>query len=99
MFQLTIEGFYDEENQIIYLHLHSLLDTDALIKHYDNLCKRFESELNCDDFLSVNDVIKSSFTKALFLLLYVSHIVVVSHPGSTFDTNYIQYFKTVEVIR
>jgi protein SMG8 len=91
-----IEGCYDEENQIIYLHLHSLLDTDLLIKRYESLVERCNNERKCDDFLVINDEIKSSFARALLLLIHISHIVILSHPGWTFDTSYIQYFKAVD---
>ncbi|KAL3280595.1 hypothetical protein HHI36_003827 [Cryptolaemus montrouzieri] len=92
----TIEGYYDEENQIVYLHAHTLLDTDCLVKHYESICERFKNEEY--DFLSINDEIKNNFAKVFLFLLYVSHIVILSHPGSTFDTNYIQYFKALTAL-
>lgn len=95
----SIEGWYDEENQIIYLHLISLLDTDCLIECYDAIREKVEREKNCNDFLAINDEIKSTFARYLHLLLYISHIIILSHPGSTLDTNYIQYFKAIEVLR
>ncbi|KAF2880700.1 hypothetical protein ILUMI_25471 [Ignelater luminosus] len=97
--EFAIEGFYDEENQIIYLHVHSLLDTDALVKHYDSLIKRCLEENKSDDFLTIYNEIKSTFACILLVLFYVSHIVVLSHPSSTFDVNYIQYFKAIDQIR
>ncbi|KAK9887374.1 hypothetical protein WA026_022311 [Henosepilachna vigintioctopunctata] len=89
----SIEGYYDEETQIVYLHAHTLLDTDCLMKHYESLCERLKNE--DVDFLTVNDEIRNSFAKVMLFLLYVSHIVILSHPGSTLDTNYIQYFKAL----
>ncbi|CAH0557875.1 unnamed protein product [Brassicogethes aeneus] len=94
--ECSIEGWYDEENQIIYLHLRSLLDTDCLIENYEKIKRKVEEEKNCNDFLAVNDEIKSFFARSLHLLLYISHIVILSHPGNTFDTNYIQHFKAIE---
>ncbi|KAJ8961200.1 hypothetical protein NQ318_008883, partial [Aromia moschata] len=87
-----------KKNQIIYLHLQSLLDTDTIIKQYKHLSEKCELERNCTDFLAVYDEVKSSFARALLFLLYISHIVVLSHPGSTFDTSYIQYFKAVDTL-
>ncbi|KAK5646979.1 hypothetical protein RI129_005443 [Pyrocoelia pectoralis] len=95
----AIEGYYDQENQIIYLHVHSLLDTDALLKHYDNLVKKCQEENKNDDFLTIYNEIKSTFAQILLVLFYVSHIVVLSHPSSSFDVNYIQYFKAVDQLR
>lgn len=75
------------------------MDTDVLIKEYKRLSERCESERNCNDFLAVYDDVKSSFACSLLLLLHISHIIVLSHPGTTFDTNYIQYFKAVDILR
>ncbi|KAB0804697.1 hypothetical protein PPYR_01667 [Photinus pyralis] len=95
----TIEGYYDPVDHIIYLHVHSLLDTDALIKHYDDIVKRCQEEGKNDDFLTVYNEIKSTFAQMLLVLFYVSHIVVLSHPSSSFDVNYIQYFKAIDQLR
>ncbi|KAF5277720.1 hypothetical protein FQR65_LT03700 [Abscondita terminalis] len=95
----AIEGYYDRDNQIVYLHVCSLLDTDALMKHYDSLVKRCREENKGDDFLTVYNEIKSIFARILLILFYVSHIVVLSHPSSTFDVNYIQYFKAIDQLR
>ncbi|CAG9862883.1 unnamed protein product [Phyllotreta striolata] len=94
--ECVIEGSYDEESQTIYLHMCSPLDTDSLIKHYNEIRDKCESERNCDDFLAVYDDIKSMFARYLLFLFHVSHIIILSHPGSTLDTNYIQYFKAMD---
>ncbi|KAJ8911497.1 hypothetical protein NQ315_014422 [Exocentrus adspersus] len=96
--ECLIDGSYDEENQILYLYLSSLLDTDILIKEYKHLAERCEVERNCDDFLTVFDDVKSSFARYLLLLMHISHIIILVHPCSTFDTNYIQYFKAVDIL-
>lgn len=95
--ELVLNGSYDEENQILYLHLCSLLDSDFLIKYYEQLCEKWETRLCGDNFLAFHDEVKSSFARACFLLFYISHIVVFFHPGYTLDTNYIQIFKAVDV--
>lgn len=97
--QCVIEGSYDEENQIVYLHMCSPLDTDTLVKKYAEIRKNCETDRHCDDFLAVYDEIKSTFARYLLLLFHVSHIVVLSHPGCTLDTNYIQYFKAIDSLR
>lgn len=96
--ECEIYGSYDEENQIVYLHLYSSLDTDILIKTYNDISTRCEAELNCEDFLTIYDEIRSNFARSLLLLFYISHIVILSHPGSTIDTNYFQYFKAVNTL-
>ncbi|KAK4880354.1 hypothetical protein RN001_008500 [Aquatica leii] len=94
-----IQAYYDKDHQIVYLHVYTLLDTDILMKHYDALVKRCREENKSDDFLTVCNEIKSSFARILLMLFYISHIVVLSHPSSTFDVNYIQYFKAIDQLR
>lgn len=96
--EFVIDGAYDEENQIVYLHLCSLLDSDFIIKYYQQLCEKWETNLCDNDFLEIYDEVKSSFARACFLLFYTCHIVVFYHPGYTLDTNNIQYFKAVDVV-
>lgn len=76
-----------------------MLDTDILIGHYKELSEKCEAERNCDDFLAVYDEVKSGFARALLLLFHISHVVVLSHPGSIIDISYIQYFKAVDTLR
>lgn len=96
--EFVIDGAYDEENQIVYLHLSSLLDSDFMIQYYKQLCDKWETKLYDNDFLAVYDEVKSTFARACFLVFYISHIVVFYHPGYTLDTNNIQYFKAVDVL-
>ncbi|CAH1122260.1 unnamed protein product [Ceutorhynchus assimilis] len=92
-----IKGSYDEKRQIVYLHLFSLLDTDVFIESIGGFSD--DEDVPEDfDFLSAYDEIQSEFSKYLLFLLYVSHIIIVSHPGSSFDTSYIQYFKAVDAL-
>lgn len=80
----------------MYLHLYSLLDSDILIEKLG--CFGSGADFT-EDFLATNDEIKSSFCRYLLFLFYVSHIVVLSHPGASFDTSYIQYFKALDLLR
>lgn len=52
-----------------------------------------------EDFLANYDGVKSLFCRYFLYLLYISHIVILSHPGSSFDTSYIQYFKALDILR
>ncbi|KAL1497183.1 hypothetical protein ABEB36_008182 [Hypothenemus hampei] len=87
-----IRGSYDEEHEVLYLHLYSLLDTDVLIE------KLIDDSTASEDFLAMNDKVKSSFCRHMLFLIYLSHIVILSHPNTSFDTNYIQYFKALDVL-
>lgn len=83
----------------MYLHLRSLLDSSEFVEQYESLVERVRATRDNDDFLTVYDEIKSSFARALLLLFYTSHIVVLSQPSYTFDISYIQYFKAVDNLR
>ncbi|XP_056646647.1 nonsense-mediated mRNA decay factor SMG8 [Diorhabda sublineata] len=96
--ECVIEGSYDEENQIVYLHMCTPLDADYFVKEYSNISKKCEILCGCDDFLAVYDEIKSIFARYLVLLFHISHIVILSHPVCNVDTNYIQYFKAVDLL-
>lgn len=96
--EFVVDGAYDEENQIVYLHSFTLLDSDYLIKHYKQLFQKWDTKLSSNDFLSFYDEVKSSFARVCFLLFFISHILVFYHPGSTLDINYIQYFKAVNTL-
>ncbi|CAG9771301.1 unnamed protein product [Ceutorhynchus assimilis] len=92
-----IKGSYDEKHQIVYLHLFSLLDADVLVESMGGFDD--DNEVPEDfDFLSMYDEIKDTFSRHLLFLFYVSHIIILSHPGSTFDTSYIQYFKALDLL-
>nr|CAH7763212.1 unnamed protein product [Callosobruchus chinensis] len=92
--ECSIDGSYDEENQILYLHVQTLLDTDVLIRYYKSLEDKPEYE-NAH-FFSIYDEVKSNFARYLLFLFYVSHIVILSHPGYTLDSSYMQYFKAAD---
>ncbi|XP_076270320.1 nonsense-mediated mRNA decay factor SMG8 isoform X1 [Rhynchophorus ferrugineus] len=93
--KITIKGYYDEENQTLYLYLYSLLDTDIFMEEIGS----FSDVTNVkEDFLANYDGVKSLFCRYFLYLLYISHIVILSHPGSSFDTSYIQYFKALDIL-
>ncbi|CAG9835295.1 unnamed protein product [Diabrotica balteata] len=94
--ECVIDGSYDEENQIVYLHMSSPLDADLFVNEYSAIQKKCEADRKCDDFLAVYDEIKSIFARYLLLIFHISHIVILSHPTCTVDTNYIQYFKAID---
>lgn len=94
-----IEGSYDDENQVIYLHLYSLLDTANFVQHYSTLIEQCNEQNKNTDFLSIYNDIKSSYARALLLLFHISHIVILSQPGNSFDINYVQIFKSLDTIR
>lgn len=94
-----IEGSYDDENQVIYLHLFSLLDSVNFVHHYSSLVEQCSKQNKNTDFLSIYNDIKTSYARALLLLFHISHIVILSQPGNSFDINYVQIFKSLDNIR
>lgn len=96
-----IEGSYDDERQIIYLHLNSLLDSVNFVEHYTALAERCKKQNKNTDFLTIYNEVKSSSARALLLLFHISHIVILSNPGYSldFDINYVQIFKSLDSIR
>ncbi|GJQ87999.1 hypothetical protein Trydic_g12925 [Trypoxylus dichotomus] len=94
-----IEGYYDEENQIIYLHAYTQLDTFCFINSFEEMFNKHDSEDSACDFLFIYNDVKCSFAKLLLVLFYVSHIVVLNHPRCNFDINYVQYFKALDSLR
>lgn len=69
------------------------------MKQYYNLVETLKKNETSTDFLSVYNEIKSSYARALLLLFHISHIVILSQPGYTFDLNYLQIFKSLDTIR
>lgn len=84
---------------MVYLHLFSLLDTANFVQHYSSLVEKCKNNDTNTDFLSVYNEIKSSYARAFLLLFHISHIVILSQPGNTFDLNYLQIFKSLDTIR
>lgn len=51
------------------------------------------------DFNTIYNEVKNSYAKAMLLLFHISHIIVISQPGSTFDISYLQTLKAIELAR
>ncbi|XP_011306755.1 protein SMG8 [Fopius arisanus] len=90
-----IEGYYDHQERIIYLHLRGLFDGDTLVNEYDNFMKK----LDCKDFLSAWAYMRETYAKSLLVLFHISHIIVLHHPTHTFDYSYVHLFRALDVIR
>ncbi|XP_057317890.1 nonsense-mediated mRNA decay factor SMG8 isoform X1 [Microplitis mediator] len=90
-----IEGYHDEKERVIYLHLRGLLDSQTLVSQYDS----FIEKSGCKDFLSAWALMREKYAKALLVLFHISHIVIVSHPTHTFDYSYLHLFRALDKIR
>ncbi|CAH0392401.1 unnamed protein product [Bemisia tabaci] len=90
-----IDGFYDSELQTIFLQLCGSLDADYLISSYQKLGADLEEK----GFFHVWATLEHRYTRALLFLFSVSHIIILSHPGAVFDSNYINLFKVLDAVR
>ncbi|KAK3104605.1 hypothetical protein FSP39_006005, partial [Pinctada imbricata] len=90
-----VECFYDKDNAVIYLHLQSLYD----VQRTASACQRLVKETKQEDFLSIWQREEYRHAKTLLWMFSVSHIVLLSHPGCSFDLSYVRLFRTLDTIR
>lgn len=90
-----IEGYYDPEDQVIYLHLRGILDTHTIVNQYND----FLDKQKCKDFLSAWAHMRDKYARALLILFQISHIIILSHPTHTFDYSYVHLFRALDVVR
>ncbi|XP_052717339.1 nonsense-mediated mRNA decay factor SMG8-like isoform X1 [Crassostrea angulata] len=90
-----VECFYDAESQVIYLHLRSLSDVHRVAA----LCQRLVSEKSSKDFFFIWQKEEYRVAKTLLWMFGVSHLLLLSHPGSSFDISFVRLFRTLDNIR
>lgn len=90
-----IEGYYDEKNHTMYLHMVGIFDTHRLVA----TCRSLSAELETKGFLHLWAEMKYSQAKALLFLFSVSHVIMIVHPVPTFDVSYVHLFRTIDGIR
>ncbi|XP_033764309.1 protein smg8-like [Pecten maximus] len=90
-----VECYYDNEGQAVYLHHRSLYDVHRLA----TLCQRLVEAESTQDLFSLWQKDEYKSTKTLLWMFSVSHIVLLSHPGSSFDISYVRMFRTLDTIR
>ncbi|KAK7791770.1 hypothetical protein R5R35_012316 [Gryllus longicercus] len=91
-----IEGYYDRNQQVIFLHLQGVFDISTLVKFCG---EEFLKDVDEKGFLPVWAEMKHSYAKALLFLFLVSHILIIHHPTCIFDTSYIYLFRALDTIR
>ena len=95
VFQSEIEGYHSVPDRTVYLHLRSLLDTHTLVNQYESFVENRERK----DFLSIWAHMRDKCARALLVLFHISHIIIVTNPGHTFDYSYIHLFRALEIVR
>ncbi|XP_050413442.1 nonsense-mediated mRNA decay factor SMG8, partial [Patella vulgata] len=90
-----LEIFYDVDNQVVYLHYQSFGDAHRLADR----CQELFQEKSTVEFHSIWEDNSIKHAKTLLYLFSISHIVLICHPGSTFDIGYVKLFKILDMIR
>ncbi|XP_025084396.1 protein smg8-like isoform X2 [Pomacea canaliculata] len=90
-----LECYYDSDTQVLYLHLLSHMDTPQLLRR----CHQMAKAISKQEFYTYWQHSDFRFTKMLLLLFSVSHILLLVHPGSTFDVSNIKLFRILDAIR
>ena len=90
-----IDGYYDNQNHVVFLHVVSPLDADVLV----DLTRRHHKEMHDKGFLKFWPEAQADLVKSLLLVFLVSHIVVVVQPSIHLDLNYVQLFQLIESAR
>ncbi|KAK2184845.1 hypothetical protein NP493_250g01048 [Ridgeia piscesae] len=90
-----IDGHYDADKRVIYLHLLSAYDAGQLT----GLCKKASDEMSQSGFLGSCHTMEQKHARALLYLFTVSHILLLVHPSSSFDISYVRLFRILESTR
>ncbi|XP_053379318.1 nonsense-mediated mRNA decay factor SMG8-like isoform X1 [Mercenaria mercenaria] len=92
--QGDIECYYDVDSSVVYLHLTSILDSYRLT----SVCQKLK-DASIKDFQTLWQQEDCHNAKCLLFLFQVSHILVISHPSSSFDITYVRLFRILDSIR
>lgn len=90
-----IQGCYDINQNVIYLHLKGVLDIHYLIGTFNQTA----SLLGEKGYLTTWATLKHNYAKSLLFLFSISHIIIVCHPVPVFDLSYIHLFRALDAVR
>lgn len=93
--ECELECYYSVSTQVLYVHLIGIFDA----YNVSVMCKKISTELSEKGYLHVFSSMKFKYAKALLMLFSISHIVLVIHPGSSFDVTYLHLFRTLDTVR
>ncbi|RUS78116.1 hypothetical protein EGW08_014124 [Elysia chlorotica] len=91
----NLECYFDASSRVMYLHLTSHYDVNVLSKKCQDLRKLEQS----NDFYSLCQEEDVKHAKTLLLLFTLSHIMILFHPGGTFDLSYLRLFHSLDAVR
>ena len=88
-----IEGYHDEVNGRIYLHMRGNFDSTTFSR------KCMQEKMNEKDLHTFFSENKYTEAKLLLFLFHVSHLLVCYHEQPSLDFNYINLFQTLDFVR
>ncbi|BFZ23591.1 hypothetical protein BsWGS_26630 [Bradybaena similaris] len=91
----NLECFYDSDSRVLYMHLLSCYDINILVQK----CQKLAGNFNAQEFYTWCQEEDLKHAKALLLLFTLSHLVLLYHPGSTFDLSYLKLFRILDSLR
>ncbi|XP_076825569.1 nonsense-mediated mRNA decay factor SMG8-like [Clavelina lepadiformis] len=95
-FNPALNGYYDKEKHIVYLHLTNIFDAATLSTACAEMGNRLINHNDAHNFW------KSQEVETVFSLVYmfsICHILIVVHPVPTFDISYDKLFHHVGNLR
>ncbi|CAG5125028.1 unnamed protein product, partial [Candidula unifasciata] len=91
----NLECYYDSDSKVVYMHLLSCYDISILA----DKCQKFAENASAQEFYTWCQEEDLRHAKALLLLFTLSHLVLLYHPGSTFDLSYLKLFRILDTLR
>ncbi|CAG7698435.1 unnamed protein product [Allacma fusca] len=93
----AIDGFYSEDERILFLHLQGSSDPSSFLQEWEVASQKLKSKEV--GFSEIWADIKAKYCRSLLLVFSLSHVILVSSPGSYFDTSYIHLFRIIDTVR
>ncbi|XP_076452120.1 LOW QUALITY PROTEIN: nonsense-mediated mRNA decay factor SMG8-like [Babylonia areolata] len=90
-----LECYYDEDTQVLYLHMVSHMDSSCLVQH----CSQRARDRQQENFYSYWQEAESRYARLLLLVFSLSHVVLLVHPTCSFDMTYIKFFRILDSVR
>ncbi|XP_066949064.1 nonsense-mediated mRNA decay factor SMG8-like isoform X2 [Macrobrachium rosenbergii] len=90
-----VEGYFDADRRVVYLHLTGAYDASALISSLEKMHHLLQEK----GFLMAWSSLKLAYARSLLVLFSVSHILLLCHPTHVFDISYIHLFRTLDTVR
>ncbi|ODN03335.1 Protein SMG8 [Orchesella cincta] len=91
-----LEGFYNEDESVLFLHIEGFaFDAASCVE----ACQELRSSMQESGFLSLWSSFNTKYCRWLLLLFSLSHIMIMSESGSSFDTSYLSLFRALDIVR